>query len=305
MAADPPQHRYGGHAGAGASARSRQGRHDEAFLRARIASASSAVRDYLLGAHDGIVKDAGLGGDLAACPAEPRLERARARAGRDTRSHGQCRLVAAARRSRRAAVLGGGDRWPRCSARSACPAAASASATARSTLMGSPHAAARRARCCRKARNAVKAFIPVRAHRRHAARSGRDVRLQRRVSAAIPHIRLVYWAGGNPFHHHQDLNRLCAPGTSPRPSSSTSRSGTRTRAWRISCCRQRRPLERDDIGFSTARSAPRRDEGRRARRPARRATTTRSSRTWPSASTARPRFTEGPRRSQWLRHLLR
>jgi biotin/methionine sulfoxide reductase len=23
-----------------------------------------------------------------------------------------------------------------------------------------------------------------------------------------PHIRLVYWAGGNPFHHHQDINRL-------------------------------------------------------------------------------------------------
>ena len=23
-----------------------------------------------------------------------------------------------------------------------------------------------------------------------------------------PHIRLVYWAGGNPFHHHQDLGRL-------------------------------------------------------------------------------------------------
>jgi biotin/methionine sulfoxide reductase len=25
---------------------------------------------------------------------------------------------------------------------------------------------------------------------------------------AYPEIRLVYWAGGNPFHHHQDLNRL-------------------------------------------------------------------------------------------------
>jgi len=25
---------------------------------------------------------------------------------------------------------------------------------------------------------------------------------------AFPDIRLVYWAGGNPFHHHQDLNRL-------------------------------------------------------------------------------------------------
>jgi biotin/methionine sulfoxide reductase len=25
---------------------------------------------------------------------------------------------------------------------------------------------------------------------------------------AYPEIRVVYWAGGNPFHHHQDLNRL-------------------------------------------------------------------------------------------------
>ena len=24
----------------------------------------------------------------------------------------------------------------------------------------------------------------------------------------LPDIRLIYWAGGNPFHHHQDLNRL-------------------------------------------------------------------------------------------------
>ena len=23
-----------------------------------------------------------------------------------------------------------------------------------------------------------------------------------------PDIRLIYWAGGNPFHHHQDLTRL-------------------------------------------------------------------------------------------------
>ena len=25
---------------------------------------------------------------------------------------------------------------------------------------------------------------------------------------SLPHVRLIYWAGGNPFHHHQDLNRL-------------------------------------------------------------------------------------------------
>ncbi|SMH36456.1 molybdopterin-dependent oxidoreductase [Mesorhizobium australicum] len=30
-----------------------------------------------------------------------------------------------------------------------------------------------------------------------------------------PHIRLVYWAGGNPYHHHQDLNRLGRAWTRP------------------------------------------------------------------------------------------
>jgi biotin/methionine sulfoxide reductase len=30
-----------------------------------------------------------------------------------------------------------------------------------------------------------------------------------------PDIRLVYWAGGNPFHHHQDLNRLRTAFTRP------------------------------------------------------------------------------------------
>ncbi len=32
---------------------------------------------------------------------------------------------------------------------------------------------------------------------------------------AYPDIRLVYWAGGNPFHHHQDLRRLDAAWTRP------------------------------------------------------------------------------------------
>lgn len=32
---------------------------------------------------------------------------------------------------------------------------------------------------------------------------------------SYPDIRLVYWAGGNPFHHHQDLNRLSEAWTRP------------------------------------------------------------------------------------------
>ena len=29
-------------------------------------------------------------------------------------------------------------------------------------------------------------------------------------SHVYPRIELIYWAGGNPFHHHQDLARLVA-----------------------------------------------------------------------------------------------
>jgi biotin/methionine sulfoxide reductase len=28
------------------------------------------------------------------------------------------------------------------------------------------------------------------------------------MDRVYPHIKLIYWSGGNPFHHHQDLNRL-------------------------------------------------------------------------------------------------
>ncbi len=56
-------------------------------------------------------------------------------------------------------------------------------------------------------RNAIDDFIPV-------ARIA-DMLLEpggrfdyNGIRLAYPAIRLVYWAGGNPFHHHQDLNRL-------------------------------------------------------------------------------------------------
>ena len=56
-------------------------------------------------------------------------------------------------------------------------------------------------------KNAVDTFIPV-------ARIA-DMLLNPRgryeyngQTLTYPDIRLIYWAGGNPFHHHQDLNRL-------------------------------------------------------------------------------------------------
>ncbi|MBF5005415.1 molybdopterin-dependent oxidoreductase [Diaphorobacter caeni] len=55
--------------------------------------------------------------------------------------------------------------------------------------------------------NSVKAFIPVARIADMLLHPGEpfDYDGQRMT---YPHIRLAYWAGGNPFHHHQDLRRL-------------------------------------------------------------------------------------------------
>lgn len=56
-------------------------------------------------------------------------------------------------------------------------------------------------------RNAVSTFIPVARIADMMLRGGEpyDYNGQR---LTYPDIHMVYWAGGNPFHHHQDLNRL-------------------------------------------------------------------------------------------------
>ena len=63
-----------------------------------------------------------------------------------------------------------------------------------------------------------------------------------------PDIRLVYWAGGNPFHHHQDLNRLHRAWQEPETIISNE-------IWWNSTARHAdivlpvtSPLERNDIG---------------------------------------------------------
>ncbi len=68
----------------------------------------------------------------------------------------------------------------------------------------------------------------------------------------IPDIRLVYWAGGNPFHHHQDLNRLRRAFAAGRHASwCMSLPGPRRRATPTSCCPATMTLEREDIGASS------------------------------------------------------
>jgi biotin/methionine sulfoxide reductase len=56
-------------------------------------------------------------------------------------------------------------------------------------------------------RNPVADFIPVARIADLLLNPGECFTYQGRTHR-YPDIRLVYWAGGNPFHHHQDLNRL-------------------------------------------------------------------------------------------------
>ncbi|GGI99291.1 biotin transporter BioY [Saccharopolyspora subtropica] len=56
-------------------------------------------------------------------------------------------------------------------------------------------------------RNPVSTFIPVARVADMLLHPGRSYDYDGR-RLTYPDIRLVYWAGGNPFHHHQDLNRL-------------------------------------------------------------------------------------------------
>ncbi len=55
--------------------------------------------------------------------------------------------------------------------------------------------------------NPVGTFIPVARIADMLANPGEPYDFNGRREP-YPDIRLVYWAGGNPFHHHQDLNRL-------------------------------------------------------------------------------------------------
>ncbi|MBT8153769.1 molybdopterin-dependent oxidoreductase [Epibacterium ulvae] len=55
--------------------------------------------------------------------------------------------------------------------------------------------------------NAIKTVIPVARISDMLLHPGEDYDFNGKREP-YPDIRLVYWAGGNPFHHHQDLNRL-------------------------------------------------------------------------------------------------
>ena len=68
---------------------------------------------------------------------------------------------------------------------------------------------------------------------------------------AYPDVRLVYWCGGNPFHHHQDLNRLIEAWRRPETIVVHEPWWTATARRADIVLPATTPLERNDIGASS------------------------------------------------------
>jgi biotin/methionine sulfoxide reductase len=97
--------------------------------------------------------------------------------------------------------------------------------------------------------NAVPAFIPVARIADMLLKPG-ETFTYNGVTHAYPDIQLLYWAGGNPFHHHQDLNRLTRAWRKPRSIIVHEQYWTPAARFADIVLPATTSLERDDIGFA-------------------------------------------------------
>jgi biotin/methionine sulfoxide reductase len=98
--------------------------------------------------------------------------------------------------------------------------------------------------------NAVPAFIPVARFADMLLHPGEEFAYNGSVHR-YPDIRLLHWAGGNPFHHHQDLNRLRRAWAKPETIIVHEQYWTPAARYADIVLPATTSLERDDIGFAT------------------------------------------------------
>lgn len=176
--------------------------HDKAFL-ARYCSGFERFLPYLLGATDGQPKDASWAESITGVPASTTTALARRMAATSTvlsaswsltrqqnGEHTYWMLVVLAAMLGRIGQPGGGFALGL--------GAVNGIGNHRSHL---PWAA------LPTGENPIKSFIPVARIADMLMHPGKDFSYNGEVYR-YQDVRLVYWAGGNPFHHHQDLNRL-------------------------------------------------------------------------------------------------
>ncbi|MCB1997812.1 MAG: molybdopterin-dependent oxidoreductase, partial [Rhodoferax sp.] len=179
-----------------------EGLHDRAFLQ-DYCDGWPVFEDYLTGRQDGVPKSAAWAEPICDIPAQSIQALARS-------LHGKRVLVVVAHSLQRA-EHGEQPVWMGAVLAAALgqiglPGGGYAYALGTMAHYGKRHNAVPTA-ALPQGTNGVKAFIPVAriADMLHHPGQSFDYNGQR---LSYPAIKLAYWAGGNPFHHHQDLNKL-------------------------------------------------------------------------------------------------
>lgn len=98
-------------------------------------------------------------------------------------------------------------------------------------------------------RNSVPDFIPVARIADMLLNPGAPFRYNG-ATQVYPDIRLIYWAGGNPFHHHQDLNRLAQAWQKPETIIAHEQYWTPSAKMADIVLPANTTFERDDLGYS-------------------------------------------------------
>lgn len=176
--------------------------HDTGFLE-RYCVGFERFRPYLMGETDGEPKDASWAAAISGL--EPEQIRGLARRMASQRTLVTCSLSTQRQHHGEqpywiaitlAAMLG----------QLGLPGAGFGSAYAALNGVGNPNMRIRTPRL-EAGRNPVKSFIPSSRISDLLLEPGKTIDYNGR-KLTFPDIRLVYWCGGNPFHHHQDINRL-------------------------------------------------------------------------------------------------
>jgi biotin/methionine sulfoxide reductase len=179
-----------------------EGRHDRAFLD-RFCAGWEVFEDYLLGSEDSRPKDAAWAAAICGLPATEVAALARRVVGR--------RSLVTCSQSLQRAEHGEQPVWmgvvlAALLGQIGLPGGGFAYALGSTSNTGKP-ALAMPVPTLPQGRNSITDFIPVARLADMLLQPGEPFEFNGQ-NLSYPNIKLVYWAGGNPFHHHQDLNRL-------------------------------------------------------------------------------------------------
>ena len=217
--------------------------HDQRFLE-RCAVGFEPFERYLLGREDGQPKDARWAAEITQVPAERIVRLAREMASHRTLVNLSFSLQRADHGEQPfwmgttlAALIG----------QLGLPGGGFGLYGATNT-MGSPHPRFR-GPTLGQGTNPIDAFIPVARIADCLLQPGAPFQYNG-AEHVYPDIRLVYWAGGNPFHHHQDLHRLVDAWRRPETIVIHEQYWTATAKLCDIVLPATTTLERDDIGYS-------------------------------------------------------